>query len=452
LENNLNSKRGLLDRVFDLKGHDTNVRTEIVAGLTTFLTMGYIIAVNPHILSAAGMDKGALITATCLSAAFACFVMGFYANLPFALASGMGLNAFFAYTVCGNMHNPWQVALAAVFVEGIIFILLTLTNVREAVVNAIPLPIKIAVSAGIGLFIALIGLVNGMVVVDNPATLIALGDLSHPAPVICLLGVLITAVLILRQQKGAILIGIIFSTFAAWGYALYGGTEVAAKAMIFLPSGGFGFKSIMPVLGKLSFQGISFWPFFSIVVTLLFVDFFDTVGTLVGVATKAKMIDVNGHLPGAQKALMADAVGTTVGALMGVSTVTTYVESAAGVAAGGRTGLTAVICGLLFFFAMFFAPVIMAIPACATAPALILVGFMMIQGIGEIDFEDQLTAIPVFLTMIFMPMTYSIANGLIFGILSYVLLNLFVKGGQKVSIVMKILAVLFLIRLLFPMG
>jgi len=448
----MKSDNSIFERLFGLKEHGTDVRTEVIAGVTTFLTMGYIIAVNPDILSSTGMDKGALVTATCLAAALATFLMGFYANLPFALASGMGINAFFAYTVCGNMGYSWQVALAAVFVEGLIFIALTLSNVREAVVNAIPPPIKVAVSAGIGLFIAFIGLVNGKIIVDNSATMVALGDVISPAPLICFLGLVVTAVLYIRGQKGAILIGIVTSTLAAWGYGYYAGALVAAKSMIFLPEKAFGYASIMPILGKISFTGVTFWSFLSIVITFLFVDFFDTVGTLVGVATKAKMLDDKGHLPGAKKALMADAIGTTAGALLGTSTVTTYVESAAGVTAGGRTGLTAVVCGILFFFAMFFAPIIMAIPACATAPALILVGFMMIQGISEIDFEEKCTAIPVFITMIFMPLTYSIANGLIFGILSYVLLNLFSKEGKDVSGVMKILAVLFIIRLMFPGG
>ncbi len=437
------------ERYFGLSEHGTDVRTEIIAGVTTFLTMGYIIAVNPMILSAAGMDKGALITATCLAASLSCILMGLYANLPLALASGMGLNAFFAYSVVIGMKVPWQVALAAVFVEGLIFIVLTLTNVREKVVNAIPLALKVAVSAGIGFFIAFIGLNNAKMVVPHKATLLTLGHFTDPRVLICCFGLLMTAVMMQRGIKGAILWGILACTLISWGYGYNIGPEAAAKVDIFLPSGAFEVKSIAPIFGQLSFQGISFWAFLPIVVTLLFVDFFDTVGTLVGVATKAKMLDKDGNFPGARKALLVDAVGTTAGAVLGVSTVTTYVESAAGVAEGGRTGLAAVISGVLFFVAMFFAPIVMAIPACATAPALILVGYLMMQSLGEVDLFDYGDAIPAFLTIIMMPLTYSIANGLIFGVTTFAILN--ILGGRKdrVSWTLRILAVLFIIRLVY---
>jgi len=439
-------KRWLAD-YFQLERHGSNISTELIAGLTTFLTMAYIIAVNPNILSTAGMDKGALVTSTCLAAGLASILMGLYANLPFALASGMGLNAFFAFSVCQAMKIPWQVALAAVFVEGLIFIVLTLTNVREAVVNAIPVPMKVAVSAGIGLFIAFIGMENAKLVVAHPATLVTLGDFSDPRVIICCLGLVIIGVLSLRKIRGAVLFGIVFCTLAAWGYGTNVGAQAAAKVDIFLPSGTVGVESMSPILGKLSFAGIEFWSFFSVVVTLLFVDFFDTVGTLVGVATKANMLDENGAFPQARKALLVDAIGTTAGAVLGVSTVTTYVESAAGVAEGGRTGLSAVTSGVLFLLAMFFAPIIVAIPACATAPALIMVGYFMLQNICTIDLFDQSEAVPAFLTMIMMPLTYSIANGLIFGVISYALFNVLGGKRDKVSPTMAILAVLFVIRL-----
>jgi len=441
--------RNLCERLFALKDHGTDVSTELIAGVTTFLTMGYIIAVNPQILSVTGMDAGALVTATCLAAGLSSLLMGFYANLPLALASGMGLNAFFAFSVCKGMNLPWQTALAAVFVEGVIFVVLTLTNVRTQVVNAIPVSLKVAVSAGIGFFIAFIGLVNARVVMTSPATLVKLGHFTSPPVLICCIGVVVTAVMMARRIKGAILWGIVVCTLAAWGYALVVGAETAAALQIFLPSGAVELKSPMPLFCKLSFEGVTFWSFLPIVVTLLFVDFFDTVGTLVGVATKAKMLDEDGNFPGAREALLVDAIGTTGGALLGVSTVTTYVESAAGVAEGGRTGLTAVVAGLLFLVAMFFAPIVMAIPACATAPALILVGYMMMQGLSDLDLHDMAEAIPAFLTVVMMPLTYSIANGLVFGVTAYTLVNVLIGRGSHVSWTLRILSVLFVLRLVY---
>lgn len=444
-----------MEKFFKLKEHNTDVKKEILAGITTFLTMAYIIAVNPSILSAAGMDAGALVTATCLVAGLSTILMGVYANLPFALASGMGLNAFFAYTVVLGMGEPWQVALAAVFVEGIIFIILSLTNVREAVVNAIPMNLKYAVTAGIGLFIAFLGFIGAGVVVSNDATLVGMGNLTAPTAVITFIGIIIIAILYKKNVKGAILWGIVVSSLLAWGYALIA-PESAAYYNIILPTGIFKFESMAPIAGKLDFSYLmdssKIWSFITVVFTFLFVDFFDTVGTLVGVASKANMLDKDGKLPGAGKALLVDAIATTAGAAAGVSTVTTYVESSAGVAQGGRTGLTAVTAGVLFLLSMFFSPLFVAIPGCATAPALIVVGFFMIENIAKVDFTDFTEGIPAFLTIALMPLTYSIGDGLTIGVISYVvinhLVNLFSKEKKKISPVMTILGIVFIIKLI----
>jgi AGZA family xanthine/uracil permease-like MFS transporter len=437
---------------FKLSENNTNVKTEVIAGITTFLTMAYIIAVNPMLLSTTGMDKGALVTATCITAGFATIFMGFYANLPFALASGMGLNAFFAFSVCAIMKVHWSVALTAVFVEGLIFIILSLTKIRELVVNSIPASLKIAVSAGIGLFIAFIGFQNSKIVVADKNTLVALGNFGDPRVLICVIGIIITGVLVHRNVKGSILWGILSSTIVAWIFALVKGPELAAQYEIFLPTGLGKVYSIAPIAGKLDFSFISnseaILGFASVVLTFLFVDFFDTIGTLAGVATKANMIDEKGNVKNAKKALLVDAIGTTIGATLGVSTVTTYVESSAGVAEGGRTGLTAVVAGVLFLISLLFAPIFMAIPSCATAPALIMVGLFMMQNITNIDFYDFTEAIPAFLTIILMPLTYSIANGLMMGTIAYVIFNIFGGKKEKVSVTMVILAVLFVIRLL----
>lgn len=444
---------GFLERFFKLKESNTTVKTEIIAGITTFLTMAYIIAVNPDFLSTTGMDKGALLTSTCVAAGITTILMGFYANLPFVLASGMGLNAFFAFSVCGAMKVPWQIALTAVFCEGIIFIILSLTNIREIVVNSIPVSLKIAVSAGIGLFIAFIGFQNAKIVVNDDATLVALGKFSDPRAVIAVTGIVIIGILVHKQVKGAMLWGILSCTVIAWAYALVIGPEQAAKLyQIYLPTGLFGIHSMAPIAGKLDFsifgskEGIL--TLVSILLTFLFVDFFDTVGTLVGVASKANMVDEDGNVLRAKPALLVDAIGTTMGACMGVSTVTTYVESSAGVAEGGRTGLTAVAAGVLFLISAFFAPVFMAIPSCATAPALIVVGLFMMQNITQIDFYDYTEAIPAFLTIILMPLTYSIATGLMFGVIAYVLFNVLGGKKEKVSITIFILAVIFVLRLI----
>lgn len=448
----------LLVRAFPLLGRkNIDVRTEVMAGLTTFLTMAYIIAVNPGILSATGMDAGALVTATCLSAAIGCFLMGLVADLPFGLASGMGLNAFFAYTVCIGMGIPWEVALSAIFIEGIIFILLTFMKVREAVVNAIPMSMKLGVTGGIGLFIAFIGLQSAGLVAANEATLISLGDFTIVTVIACL-GLVLIGALNVRNVKGSILIGILFSSLLAWAYALSNPSH-AAELGIYLPQGILKFESVAPVAGKISFDFMSnpdmIWNFVVIVLTFLFVDFFDTVGTLVGVSSKAGMLDKDGNVPRAGRALMSDAVATTAGAALGVSTVTTFVESATGVSEGGRTGLTAITVGVLFLVAMFFSPIFVAIPACATAPALIYVGYLMLTGVKDIPFNRVTDGLPAFITIIGMPMTYSIGDGLTLGILSYVVINLLAnlvspkEDRTPVSKVMMGLAILFAIKLSF---
>ncbi|GAA0077267.1 NCS2 family permease [Clostridium sp. CTA-5] len=447
----INGSNAFLERFFKLSQSKTTVKTEIIAGITTFLTMAYIIAVNPDFLSQTGMDKGAVLTATCLSAGLTTIFMGVYANLPFSLASGMGLNAFFAFTVCGAMKVPWQVALTAVFIEGIIFIILTLTKVRELVVNSIPTSLKIAVSGGIGLFIAFIGFQNSGIVIKDNATLVTLGTFRDPRAIISIIGLVIIGVLVYKQVKGAMLWGILSCTVIAWCYAFIIGPEKAAESYkIFLPTGVFGIHSIGPIAGKLDFSVFATAKGAAMIVlvllTFLFVDFFDTVGTLVGVASKANMVDENGNVLRAKQALLVDAVGTTMGALMGVSTVTTYVESSAGVAEGGRTGLTSIMSGILFLLAAFFAPIFMAIPSCATAPALVVVGLFMMQNITKIDFYDYTEAIPAFLTIILMPLTYSIATGLMFGVVSYVLFNFFCGKKEKISVTLIILAIIFILR------
>lgn len=448
----------LLVRAFPLLGRkNIDVRTEVMAGITTFLTMAYIIAVNPGILSATGMDAGALVTATCLAAAIGCFLMGFVADLPFALASGMGLNAFFAFTVVLGMGIPWEVALSAIFIEGIIFVLLTFMRVREIVVNSIPMAMKLGVTGGIGLFIAFIGLQSAGIVTANEATLIAMNSISIAAIIACV-GLVVIGVLNHRNVKGAILIGILASSLLAWAYALYNPTH-AAEIGIFLPEGIFKFESVAPIAGKISFDfavnSDLMWNFVVVVLTFLFVDFFDTVGTLVGVSSKAGMLDENGNVPRAGRALLSDAIATTAGAALGVSTVTTYVESATGVSEGGRTGLTAITVGVLFLIAMFFSPIFVAIPACATAPALIYVGYLMLMAIRDINFDKITDGLPAFITIIGMPMTYSIGDGLTLGILSYVVINFLANlvspkdERRPVSKVMIALAILFALKLAF---
>ncbi len=437
LTHQLNTIIRMLQRYFQLTEHKTTVKTEIIAGITTFMTMAYILAVNPDILAQAGMDKHAVFSATAIASIIATLVMAFVARLPFALAPGMGLNAFFAYTVVLGMGHSWQFALTAVFLEGIIFLLLTLFNIRELIVNAIPLNLKHAISAGIGLFIAFIGLHNSGIVVAHPATLITLGDISSPAVLIALSGLILAGVLSILKIKGALLISIFTITLA--GIPL-GITQLPEGNYISAP------PSIMPVAFQLNFHEIFTADMLIVLLTFMFVDMFDTVGTLVGVASKADMLDKNGKLPRAKQALFADAIGTTVGALLGTSTVTTYVESASGVSEGGRTGMTALTVALMFGIALFAAPLFLMVPAAATAPVLIIIGVFMFSSITKIDFSDFSETIPVFLTISMMPFTYSIAEGIVFGIISYVLLKLFSGKGKEVSVVSYILAILFILK------
>ncbi|MDK0749859.1 NCS2 family permease [Clostridium perfringens] len=443
-----------------LPENKSEYKREFLAGTTSFLAMAYIIAVNPSILSAAGMPAGAIVTATCISAVIGCLIMGFYAKLPFGLAPGMGLNAFFTFSVVIGMGISWEVALTAVFVEGIIFILLSLFKVREAVVDAIPINLKYAVTAGIGLFIAFIGFNGAGVVIGNPDTMVAMGQVG-PKMLIAMVGLCIIVILEKKKVKGSMLVGIVVSTLLAWGYALIN-TEAAASMGIYLPNGIFKFESIAPIAGKVNFSYLTspqhVFNFITIVFTFLFVDFFDTVGTLIGVASRANMLDEKGRVPNAGKALMTDAIATTAGALLGTSTVTVYVESATGVEEGGRTGLTAITIGALFFVAMFFSPIFVAVPACATAPALIYVGYLMLTSVLKIDFSDITDAVPAFLIIALMPLTYSIGDGLTIGVLAYVILNIlhniFTKNKEdkkELSMVMIVLAIIFVIKLCLPL-
>lgn len=428
----------MLDKFFKITENKSTLRTEIIAGITTFMTMVYILAVNPSILSAAGMDKDAVFTATALSAIIATLVMALVAKLPFALAPGMGLNAFFAYTVVLGMGYSWQFALTAVFLEGIIFILLTAFNIRELIVNSIPINLKHAVSVGIGFFIAFIGLKGTGLIVGNPATLVGLGDMRNPAVLVGLAGVIIIGVLFAKKVKGAILIGILASTIIG---ILVGVTVIPENfSLVSLP------PSIEPIFFKFDFSQVFTLDMLIVLFTFLFVDMFDTVGTLVGVSSKANMLDKDGNVPRVKQALFADAIGTTVGAMLGTSTVTTYVESAAGVAEGGKTGMTALTVAGMFVLALFFAPIFMIIPAAATAPALIVVGLFMISPIMKIDLDDFTESIPAFFTIIMMPLTYSIAEGIVFGMLSFVILKLLTGRYKEIKPIMYVIAILFLIK------
>ena len=436
-----NSNESLAEKLFKLRENKTSVKTEIMAGITTFMTMSYILAVNPQILGDAGMDKGAVFTATIISSIIAILIMAFYANLPFALSSGMGLNAFFTYTVVMTMGKSWEFALAAVFIEGIVFIILSIFNVREAIFNAIPRSLKTAVSVGIGLFIALIGLLNSTVIVKNDIGL-GLGNLVSKESFIFFMGLLIMAVLTARKTKGALLIGIVISTIIA---LFTGVSKLPEGGIIQLP------PSISPIALKLDFSSMLSFEMFSVVFAFLFVDLFDTVGTLTGVATKAKMLDENGELPNAGRALFADSIGTTLGALLGTSTVTTFVESATGVAEGGRTGLTALSAGFCFFLSIFFYPLITIIPPQATAAALVMVGLFMIDSIVDINFGDFTESFPAFMTIIMMPFAYSIAEGIAFGMISYASVKLLTGKGKEVSPLVYVLALVFLLRYIFPL-
>lgn len=431
----------MLEKVFKLKEHNTTIRKEIIAGIITFLTMSYILSVNPNILSTTGMDKGALFTATVLATVIATLFMAFFTNLPIAQAPGMGLNNFFAFTVVLSMGYKWEFALTAVFIEGIIFIILTFFNVRELIVKSLPLILKEAIPVGIGLFIALIGLKSGGIIDSNPDTLITLGKLSNHHVWIALLGLLVTGVLLALDINGAILIGIIIATL--FGVFL-GDIHMpgSISGWVSLP------PSITPIFAKFEWEGILSLDMVIVVFTFLFVNLFDTVGTLIGVVSKAGLTDKEGNFPQLKKALFADALGTTVGAVLGTSTITSYVESASGVAAGGRTGLTSVSTAIMFLLALFLAPLFSIIPGSATAPALIIVGLFMFSSVTKINFDKMTEALPAFITIIFMPFTYSIAQGIVFGILSYCLIKIFSGHYKEVTITVYILAILFTIKLI----
>jgi len=431
----------MLNKLFKLDKFQTNIKTEIIAGITTFATMGYILIVNPQILAISGMDKGAVFTATALSAIFATLIMALYANRPFALAPGMGLNAFFAFTVVKQMGYSWQFALTAVFIEGIIFILLTFFHIRTAIINSIPFNLKKAVSVGIGLFIAFIGLQNAGIITANSTTLVALGNISTKPVIVAIIGLIVTGFLLAKNIKGALIIGIIFSTLL--GIPL-GVTHLPENFQIIsIP------PSIAPTFLQFDFSNIFSLDMLIVLFTFLFIDFFDTAGTLIGVSTKAGFIDENGNLPDVKKALFADAAGTTIGAMLGTSTVTTYVESAAGVAAGGRTGLTAFSTAIVFAIALFMAPLFTIVPSVATAPALVLVGLFMMSPIKNIDLTDYTEAIPAFITIIIMPLAYSISEGIAFGMITYVILKVLVRRGKEVSILAYIIAALFILKYVF---
>ena len=454
----------MLEKLFKLKENRTDVKTEVLAGVTTFMTMAYILAVNPSILSDAGMNPTAVLLATAISSFIGCLCMAFMSNYPFALAPGMGLNAYFAYTVCIGMGVSWQTALLAVFIEGVIFILMSLTNVREAIFNAIPLTLKTAVSAGIGLFIAFIGLQNAKIVVNSDSTLVTYQSFranfstEGVTALLAIIGVLVTAYLVIKKVKGDIFLGIVIT----WALGM-----LCQVVGIYVPnpdagwyslfpnfSAGWDFASLGETFGavfKADVSEIGIWNLIVVVFAFLFVDVFDTLGTLIGVATKADLLDKDGTLPRAKGALMADAVATTTGAVLGTSTVTTFVESASGVAAGGRTGLTSIVTGFLFLLSIVLSPLFLSIPSFATAPALIVVGFYMICNVAKINFDDYIEAIPAYLTILFMPIMYSISEGIVIGVISYTVLVLVTGKAKekKLSPLMYVLSILFICKYIF---
>ena len=455
-----------LDKLFHLKENHTDVKTEVMAGITTFMTMAYILAVNPNILSASGMDRGSVFTATALSAFIASCLMALLSNYPFVLAPGMGLNAYFTYTVVLGMGYSWQQALAAVFAEGIIFILLSLTNVREAIFNSIPMNLKHAVSVGIGLFIAFIGLQNAKIVVGNDSTLVSIFSFKSSVAegtfssqgitvLLALIGILVTAILLAKDVKGSILWGILIT----WVLGI-----ICQLTHLYVPNADLGYYSLLPDFSsgisvpsmaptfmKMDFSIVFSLDFVVIMFAFLFVDMFDTLGTLIGVASKADMLDKDGKLPNIKGALLSDAVGTTVGAMCGTSTVTTFVESASGVAEGGRTGLTSIVAGILFALSLLLSPIFLAIPSFATAPALIVVGYLMLTSVTKSDFSDMTEAIPCFIAIIAMPFMYSISEGISMGVISYVVINLITGKAKekKISALMYVLAVLFVLKYIF---
>lgn len=429
----------MLKRLFGFDNTKTTIRREIVAGITTFLTMSYILAVNPTMFGLLdGMPSGAVFTSTTLAAIIGCLAMAFLGKLPFGLAPGMGLNAFFVYSVCLGMGYSWQFALTAVFIEGIIFILLTLGNIREAIVNAIPQSLRNAIGAGIGLFIAFIGLSSAGVIIHDDATLVALGDITSGSALLALIGLIITSLLYMRNVPGSILIGILITMIIG---VFMGVTEF--KGVVSHP------ESIAPIFCKFEFENIFTLDMLVVVLTFLFIDMFDTVGTLVGVCTKANMIDRDGKIYRIKQAFMADAIATTAGAVLGTSTTTTYIESAAGVAQGGRSGLTAFSVAVCFAIALFFSPLFLSIPAAATAPALIIVGLLMLEPVAKIQWHDFTEAIPAFICVIMMPFTYSISNGILLGMIAYVVINVMSGRYKKISTTMYILALLFVLKYIF---
>ena len=459
----------MLEKFFKLSENSTDVRTEIVAGITTFMTMAYILAVNPNVLSATGMDHGAVFTATALASLIGTLLMALLANYPFALAPGMGLNAYFAYTVVLGMGYTWQVALTAVFVEGIVFIVLSLTNVREQIFNAIPMNLKSAVSVGIGLFIAFIGLQNAHIVIGG-ATLVELFSLDGYnsstgleatasdvgiTVLLAIIGVVITGILVIKNVKGNILWGILITWLLGIICQFTGlyvpNPDVSCYSLLPDFSNGLSIPSLAPIFGKLQFDGIFTLDFAVVVFAFLFVDMFDTIGTLIGVSSKANMLDEEGKLPQIKGALLADAIATTAGAVLGTSTTTTFVESASGVTEGGRTGLTAVTTAILFGLSLFLSPIFLAIPSFATAPALIIVGFYMLTNVVNIDFNDIAEAIPCYICILAMPFFYSISEGISMGVISYVALNLITGKvkDKKISGLMYVLAVLFILKYIF---
>ena len=455
-----------LDKIFHLKENHTDVKTEVMAGITTFMTMAYILAVNPNILSASGMDRGAIFTATALSSFIATCLMALLSNYPFVLAPGMGLNAYFTYTVVLGMGYTWQQALSAVFAEGIIFILLSLTNVREAIFNSIPMNLKHAVSVGIGLFIAFIGLQNAKIVVGNDSTLVSIFSFKSSVAegtfssqgitvLLALIGVLVTAILLAKNVKGGILWGIlitwILGILCQLTHLYVPNADLGYYSLLPDFSNGISVPSMMPTFMKMDFSIVFSLDFVVIMFAFLFVDMFDTLGTLIGVASKADMLDKDGKLPRIKGALLSDAVGTTVGAMCGTSTVTTFVESASGVAEGGRTGLTSLVAAVLFGLSLLLSPIFLAIPSFATAPALIVVGYLMLTSVTKIDFNDMTEAIPCFIAIIAMPFMYSISEGISMGVISYVVINVITgKAKEKnISLLMYILAVLFVLKYIF---
>ncbi len=429
----------MLNKLFGFNPKETTIRTEVLAGITTFLTMSYILAVNPAMFSLLdGMPGGAVFTSTALAAIIGTLVMAFWGKLPFGLAPGMGLNAFFVYTVCMGMGYTWQFALTAVLIEGVLFIIMTITNIREAIVNAIPQSLRYAIGAGIGLFIAFIGLQNAGVIINDNATLVVLGDITSGSALLSLIGLLITGFLYAKNVRGAMLIGILVTTLI--GIPM-GVTEF--KGILSVP------ESIAPIFCQFEWENIFTLDMLVVVFTFLFIDMFDTVGTLVGVCTKAGMVDKEGHVNRIKEAFMADAIATTAGAMLGTSTTTTYVESASGVAQGGRSGLTAFVIACCFAVTLFFSPLFLSIPAAATAPVLIIVGLLMLEPVRHIPFDDFTESIPAFVCLIMMPMSYSISNGILLGMITYTVLNLICGKFKKLSPTMYILATLFILKYIF---